>query len=1208
MINPNAAFEDELFHQYLRDPQSVSPEWRHYFEENYEKFQLPHKERKPPREQKKNKPEQAHLPIAPKPYQEFTPPEEEAEQFRNEGDEIIELSSVQSKIAKNMEESIEVPTATSSRSIPVKALDENRRIINKYLLKMKRPKVSFTHILAWAIVRALMKFPYLNDAFAVKNNKPGRIKRKHINIGLAVDITKKDGTRLLLVPNVKNAGQHNFSEFIEEFQKIIDKTRSNKIALSDLEDTTVTLTNPGMIGTTASSPRLMKGQGMIIATGSIDYPTEFQAVRPEIMTTFALSKVVTMTNTYDHRIIQGAESAEFLAYIHKLLIGGDQFYDQIFASLKIPFEPVRWAIDNTRKGNNGFIDIRDTVEKGAHAVQMINAYRVRGHLLASVNPLGQESYYYPELDPAYYGFTIWDLDREFHADDTWERNELPLRDIIELLRETYCGTLSIEFMHIQNPDRKEWLKKRLEGTRSSFNYSETEKKHIYKKLIDAESFENFLHTKFLGHKRFSLEGGESLIVLIDKLFEKSADSDLHSIVLGMAHRGRLNALVNNIGKSHRAIFKEFDGDIDPVNYYGAGDVKYHLGDQGQYISPKENSIPVILAPNPSHLELVNPVVEGMARAIDNEIKDKLHSDAIPILVHGDAAFAGQGIVAETLNLSQLSGYKTGGTIHIIVNNQIGFTTTSDYARSTVYATDIAKMIQTPILHVNGNDPEAVRTAAVFAFEYRQKFKSDVIIDMLCWRKYGHNEADEPSYTQPLLYKKLNKQSPVAELYGNLLVKDNIITEDERKKVKKEAEDFLNKKYASRKESEKSRDIPNRRKEGQTYKKIDTRVSEKDIKFITEKITHVPAHFNINPKVKALLKRRHDMVMSDKPAIDWAMAEHLAFGSILMDGHDIRFSGQDSRRGTFSQRHAVLFDVKTEEEYTPLNDISENQSKIRIYDSPLSEMAVLGFEYGYSVLAKNCLTFWEAQFGDFFNNAQSIADQFIACGEVKWGVTTNLVLLLPHSYDGQGPEHSSARPERFLQLCADENMIVANLTSPAQYFHILRRQMKLENRVPLVIMTPKSMLRHTNAVSDIRELESGEFKHMRDDDLADKENVKRINLCSGKIFHELWAHREKIDNKDTAIISVEQLYPLYTEYLSKLISSYPNAKELVWVQEEPKNMGSWHYIHHYLIDLAQKYSLKLHYVGRKESAATATGLMKIHLAEQNKIMEDSFAGF
>ncbi|MCX6154357.1 MAG: multifunctional oxoglutarate decarboxylase/oxoglutarate dehydrogenase thiamine pyrophosphate-binding subunit/dihydrolipoyllysine-residue succinyltransferase subunit [Candidatus Kapabacteria bacterium] len=1194
MISPNSAFEEEQYYKFIQDPDSVSPEWQIYFTNLSKKAP-------DPTESMLDK-----LPFYKSSVISDKTENKQKEVLNLKQNEILEiLAPIPAKISVNMEDSLDVPTATSVRTIPVKVLDENRRIINKYLVKLRRDKVSFTHVLLWAIVRGLMKYSKMNDCFTKVDGKPHRIIRSSINAGLAIDLKKNDGSRLLLVPNVKDAQNLNFSEFIIAFENIIDKARKNKLDLADLSDTSFTLTNPGMIGTSFSSPRLMKGQGIIIATGAIEYPVEFQAVRPDMLTSLAISKVVTMTCTYDHRIIQGAESAEFLAYINKLLLGEEHFYDQIFASLKIPFEPVRWAYDQSRTEGQSS-DYHDYAEKSAHVMLMINAYRVRGHLLASINPLGQESYYYPELDPAYYGLTLWDLDRVFHCDDSWKSNNLPLRDIIELLRDTYCGKLGFEYMHIREPEIKEWLKKYLELKFTNISFNKEEKIHVINKLIDADTFENFLHTKFVGSKRFSLEGSEAVIVMLDKIFELAADSFMSSIVLGMAHRGRLNVLTNIFGKSPEKIFDEFEGKFDENSYHGSGDVKYHLGDEGNFKSLNGNIIPIRLASNPSHLELVNPVIEGMARALDSQESDTSFSKALPILIHGDAAFAGQGIVAETLNLSQLDGYKTGGTIHIIINNQIGFTTTAEASRSSIYATDIAKMIQVPIIHVNGDDPEAVLTATIFAYDYRNTFNTDIVIDMLSYRKYGHNEADEPTYTQPLLYKRIKSILPVKKLYELELVKEGVIDEDYVINYHKALLVQLNKAFSDRKSFSVSKESKLNKGNADIFNEVVTAVSKPVLEKITDAITRIPTGFAANPKVLSLLKKRAEMINSSKPAIDWAMGEALAFGTILLDSKTIRFSGQDSRRGTFSQRHAVITNIETEDEITLLNMIQEKQSKLELYDSPLSEMGVLGFEYGYSVISKDCLTLWEAQFGDFTNNAITIIDQFIACAETKWGQKSNIVLLLPHSFDGQGPEHSSARPERYLQLCAENNMFVANLSTPAQYFHILRRQVLMNEKKPLILITPKSMLRHPMAVSGVDEFVNENFQTIIDDKVENVLNIKKIVLCTGKIYYDILAAKQENHRNDVAIIRVEQLYPLDLDLLNKLINQYSNCVDLIWAQEEPQNMGAWthicmNYSYESQSDIGNSLALKLRYIGRKASASVATGSYTTHLKEQSEII-------
>jgi 2-oxoglutarate dehydrogenase E1 component len=1179
MVNLNNAFIEDLYYEFLKDPDSVNDEWKSYFA-NY-KLENTAAVTQVVRESVKVAPVTTASTAT--------------------SDNLQALSNIQQKIAENMEYSLNVPTATSARTIPVKALDENRRVINKYLAKVKRNKISFTHLMAWAIIKALNKYPFMNDSFVKVDGKSYRQKNPHINIGFAVDVVQKGGNRILLVPNVKEAEKKTFIEFIDAYDKLVDNSRKGKINPDDLVGTTVSITNPGMIGTNFSNPRLMQGQGLIIATGSIDYPNEFKAVRNEVLTQLAISKVTTITSTYDHRIIQGAESAEFLQYLNKLLLGEEFFYDQIFANLKIPFEPIKWTADSVKYTRFGQFDEHEIIEKSAHVMLLINAYRVRGHLLASVNPLGHASYYYPELDPSYYGFNIWDLDRLFHADDSWNNNEMTLRDIIELLRDTYCGHIGVEFMHMQESSQKEWVKEYLESSRSSIKYSNEEKIHAFRKLLTAEEFENFLHTKFVGHKRFSLEGSESLIVMLDKINNISAKNDAHSVVIGMAHRGRLNVLANTLGKNLEKIFAEFDGEYDPSTFHGSGDVKYHLGDSGVY-EYDNKSLNIVLAPNPSHLELVDPVIEGMAKAIQTQISDHDFSKVIPVLIHGDNAFAGQGIVPETLNLSQLEGYKTGGTIHIVVNNQIGFTTTAEDARSTVYATDIAKMIQVPIIHVNGNDPEAITTATIFAYEYRNKFGRDVVIDILCYRKYGHNEGDEPTYTQPLLYKKIRGMKPISEIYKSELIKEKVFTEDIATEItrdiqKKFYDIFINRAVNKNK--------PRAKKEYHTFdvfEPVNTAISNEDYDLIANAISTVPEDFKMNPKVKTLLKKRREMSFSAKPEIDWALGEAFGLGSLVIDGNEVRFTGQDSRRGTFSQRHAVLTDIESEEIYTPINHIKNNQQELKIYDSPLSEIAVMGFEFGYSMLMPDSLTIWEAQFGDFANNAQSMVDQFICSSESKWLKTCNLTLLLPHSYDGQGPEHSSARLERYLQLCAEENMIVGNLTTPAQYFHALRRQVKANWRKPLVLMTPKGMLRHPMAVSIKNDFISGGFQEIIDDNrIAEKSNVNRLVFCTGKVYYDLMAEllKNEVRKNEIAVIRIEQIYPFHHNKFSEILKEYPNAQEFIWLQEEPKNMGAWTYICHELAEHIPFQNIK--YVGRKAAAAPATGFYKKHVEEQNEIL-------
>jgi 2-oxoglutarate dehydrogenase E1 component len=941
----------------------------------------------------------------------------------------------------------------------------------------------------------------------------------------------------------------------------------------------------------------MDGQGTIVAAGAIEYPAEFQAMMPNVLATLAVSKVVTITSTYDHRVIQGAESGEFLQYIHQLLLGEHRFYDQLYAGLDIPFEPMRWSVE---KGVNPFHqqDQPEVIDKEGRVVQMINAYRVRGHILARINPLGHEAYYYPELDPAHYNFTIWDLDREFDTGGLGGVKRATLRDIIDMLRDTYCDHIGIEYMHVQDPDQKNWVREYVENTHLKLDLTPEAKLDTFRKLARAENLENFLHTKFLGAKRFSLEGGESTMIILDQVLKQAATSGLSGVVLGMAHRGRINVLANMMGKPLEKIFNEFEGKIDPESFQGSGDVKYHLGAKGTYVADNGSSIHMVLAPNPSHLEAVNPVVEGIARALDDQYRDDTYSTVMPILIHGDAAFAGQGVVPETLNMARLSGYSTGGTIHIIINNQIGFTTSPEDSRSTHYASDIAKMLQVPILHVDGYNPEACRAAAEFAFAYRKAFGNDVVIDMYCFRKYGHNEQDDPTATQPLLYKKIRNLDPVRKVYGQRLLIERVATEDTLKAIVDHELSVLATAYDNRASAVSAAAVT---PQYSFFAPVQTAVAHDELATIARAVTSVPEGFNIHPKVKTEADKR--MASFEQGHVQWGMAEALAFGSLLRDGHTVRISGQDSGRGTFNHRQAVHRDGVTDTRHVPLNDIGAVQ-KLHIHDSSLSEYAVLGFEYGYSTVAKDGITMWEAQFGDFANGAQIVFDQFISSAEEKWGQRSNLTVLLPHGYDGQGPEHSSARLERFLQLCAQDNMIVCNFTSPANYFHALRRQVKAEWRKPMIIMTPKGYLRIFQ--SELDELVNGSYHEILDDNtVADVSAISKVVICTGKVYNELAKKRADAGASHVALVRLEQMYPFHHEGMKSVLARYGNARDIVWCQEEPKNMGAWMFVQPNIIESLQS-GQTLRYVGRSASASPATGSAKVHEREQDALLSEATA--
>jgi len=1133
----------------------------------------------------------------------------EKKQEKNDLQNLELIAGVGAKIIENMDTSLSIPTATSQRNISVKLLEENRRLINQYFLRIGKKKVSFTHIVAFALVQALKKFPDLNNSFIISKDKPYLHRKELINLGLAVDVVRKNGSRSLMVPNIKDSEQMNFKEFVDGYNNLINKVKKGGIEPDDFLGTSISLTNPGSIGTVSSLPRLMKDQGCIVAIGAIDYPAEFKAMHSTALASLGIGKVMNMTSTYDHRIIQGAQSGEFLREIDSLLLGKDDFYKTLFEDLQIPQKPIEWGVDTTSV-DHGFNHADEGTKKQAILLQLINMFRVRGHLIANLNPLSFDIAYHKELDPTYYGFTIWDYDRKFFTATLKGLETGTLREILDLLHQTYCTNIGIEYMHIQNPDEKEWLQEMMEPIRNSPEFNEGDKLRILEKLIIAEGFEHFLHTRFIGHKRFSLEGSETLIPVLDHLLTNASHKGIDEVFFGMAHRGRLNVLSNIIGKKYTKIFSEFEDNMDPESPQGTGDVKYHLGATGVYKNSNSQEIKVSLASNPSHLEFVNPVVEGIVRAKQTRTADMERNKNVSVLIHGDAAFAGQGIVAETLNLSQLKGYRTGGTIHIIINNQIGFTTSSEDSRSSVYATDIAKMLQAPILHVNGDDPEAAVWVTKIALEYRMRFNKDIVIDLFGYRRHGHNEGDDPVYTQPLMYKKIKTHPTVNQIYQNKLLQENTITEDKIKELDKSIYSQLD---SSLEESKKESHIfvpgrPLAYSEEFYESKINSSCSLSVPKELIEKvirgITRFPKNFELNPKLEKQIAKRTN-ILSGESKIDWALGEALAFGTLLLEGTDVRLSGQDSARGTFSQRHLVLTDMNDGSDYIPLNYMSDDQAKIEPLDSLLSENAVLGFEFGYSAADPLALVMWEAQFGDFANGAQVIIDNFIVNSEKKWGLPNNLVLLLPHGQEGQGPEHSSARIERFLTLCAEENIFVAYPTTPAQYFHLLRRQICNRIDKPLIVFTPKSLLRLPAAQSELTEITQGKFDEIIDDiSTPDKSKVRKLLLTSGKVYYDLLSYKKKEKLEDTAIIRVEQLYPFPDGKLKKIVDTYNDFRKIYYVQEEPKNMGIWNYIHPKLNEITIDKEIK--YVGRDESPSPASGSSKLHFLNQEKLIQEAFS--
>ena len=1112
--------------------------------------------------------------------------------------EVNILRGMAKTLASNMDASLSVPTATSVRQLPAKLLIDNRIVVNSHLKRTRGGKVSFTHLIGYAVVQALKEFPSQNVYYDEIDGKPAAITPPNVNLGLAIDIPKPDGTRALLVPNIKKAQKLNFAEFLAAYDDLVTRARENKLAADDFAGTTISLTNPGGIGTVHSVPRLTKGQGCIVGVGALEYPAQFKGMSEDQLAEQGIGKVLTLTSTYDHRVIQGAGSGEFLKIIEELLLGERDFYVKIFADMRIPYTPVVWV-------NDFHWDLADQSGKNTRIQEYISAFRERGHLIADIDPLEYVQRWHPDLDIRNYGLSLWDLDRTFKTGGFGGRVKAKFRNMLGILRDTYCRTIGIEYMHIADPAERKWFQDTLEQPYRK--PSKEEQFRILAKLNEAEAFETFLQTKFVGQKRFSLEGSESLIPALDQILQAAADANMEEVAIAMAHRGRLNVLTNIAGKTYGQVFREFEGNTDAKGVQGSGDVKYHLGTHGTFTSAHGTSVKVYLAANPSHLEAVNPVLEGIVRAKQDRLGNPETYPVLPVLIHGDAAFAGQGVVPETMQFSQLEGYKVGGTIHVIVNNQVGFTTLPKDARTSTYATDFAKGIQAPIFHVNGDDPEAVVRVAQIAFDYRQKFNKDVVMDIISYRRRGHNEGDDPSMTQPLMYNLIEAKRSVRTLYMENLIGRGDITQEEFDQANANFQATLENAFVEVHEAmgqpvalpERPVGIGTTASEKQELARP-TAISKELVEAIGNAHANLPTGFTVHPKLAQLLQKRVEM--SREGGIDWGFGELLAFGSLLVEGTKVRLAGQDARRGTFVQRHATFFDSETGAEWMPLSFITEQQAQLQVYNSLLSEYAAMGFEYGYSVEEPNALTLWEAQFGDFANGAQTIIDEFISSGDQKWGQQSSLVLLLPHGYEGQGPDHSSARIERFLQLCAENNMTVAQPSTPASHFHLLRRQAYATPRRPLVVFTPKSMLRLKAASSDVSDFTSGTFQPL----IADQQglapqNVKKVLLCSGKIYWELLAESQKRASGDTAIIRIEQLYPTPVEEMKQAVAQYPQA-ELRWVQDEPANQGPWTYMGLFM----SKYGINLKVVSRPASASPATGSSKRHAAEQADVMARAFA--
>lgn len=1113
-----------------------------------------------------------------------------------EEDRVTPLKGMARTLSKNMDQSLTVPTATSVRTIPAKLMIDNRIVINNHLRRSSGGKVSFTHLIGWALIQSLKVFPSQNVAYSEVDGKPSVVVPAHIGLGIAIDLPKPDGSRSLLVPSIKRAESLDFNEYLVAYEDLVKRARANKLAAADFQGTTLSLTNPGGIGTVHSVPRLMQGQGCIIGAGALEYPAEFQGASQETLTRLGVSKTITLTSTYDHRVIQGAGSGEFLKLVHERLIGGHGFYEEIFAALRIPYKPVQWASDI-------HVDSHGAVDKEARVQELINAFRVRGNLMADIDPLEYVQRSHPDLEIESHGLTFWDLDRDFVTGGIGGKRTMKLRDILGVLRDTYCRKIGIEYMHIQDPDQRMWLREQLEVPYAKPDRDE--QMRILEKLNEAEAFETFLQTKYVGQKRFSLEGGESVIPLLDAMLIDAADDGVDSVDVGMAHRGRLNVLANIAGKTYGQIFREFEGAQTGKN--GSGDVKYHLGNSGVFTAPNGTQVPIYLAANPSHLETVNGVLEGIVRA-KQDLKPIGSFTTLPILIHGDAAMAGQGVVYETMQMSQLRGYRTGGTIHVIVNNQVGFTTLPHDARSSVYSTDVGKVVQAPIFHVNGDDPESVVRVARLAYEFRQRFHKDVIVDLICYRRRGHNEGDDASMTQPLMFDLIEAKRSTRRLYTSALVGRGDITEEEYQKAKQDFQDRLEVAFQETHAAQ-TGTIPVVDQSGLTNQpepmthemvKVETAVDRSVLERIGDAHAVKPEGFTVHRKLQQLLDKR--LQMSREGNIDWGFGELLALGSLLMEGTAVRFAGQDARRGTFAQRHAVFHDRENGQEWLPLLNLSEDQARFWIYDSLLSEYAAVAYEYGYSLQREDALVLWEAQFGDFANGAQIVIDEFVSAAEQKWNQHSSVVMLLPHGYEGQGPDHSSARIERYLQLCAENNMTVTRPSTPANYFHLLRRQAYARPRKPLIVFTPKSMLRLRGATSSVEDFTTGGFAPVIDDPRVENaSDVQRVILVSGKTYYDLRNALEKNPDPRVALVRVEQFYPVPTIELGRVLARYQGT-ELVWVQDEPENQGAWPFIS---LELSRHLANdRIRAVARAASASPSTGSAKVHAIEQEALIAEA----
>jgi multifunctional 2-oxoglutarate metabolism enzyme len=1119
-------------------------------------------------------------------------------------------------LARYMDESRSIPTATSFRTVAVTAMDTRRK-----QLKNEGQKVSFTHLIAYAIAQAAQHdMPVMTHHFDADDGKSYRVDDDAVNLGIAVDVEKKDGSRTLMVPVIRDAGRKNFADFKAAFDELIEKARTNTLTADDLTGANISLTNPGGIGTIASVPRLMVGQGTIVATGSIAYPPGLQAVGEMI----GAEKVMTMTSTYDHRVIQGAESGRFLQVVEAYLQGENGFYDGVFASLGaqlgpppvLPAPAAAAAVAREAPAAPAPQVDEEMLQAVQAATSLLKAHRTHGHLAARLDPLGTEPEGDPALEPSTVGLTPEIMAR---IPAKILRMYVPgatLADALPHLRETYCGTIAYEIEHIASHRQRMWLREKIESGEFRKPLTNDEQMALLQRLVEVDALERFMHKAYLGQKQFSIEGLDMTVPMLDETIQLAAAHGAREVVVGMAHRGRLNVLAHNLGRPYETIFAEFEGAstleaVTSIPQGGTGDVKYHHGAQGTYQLPNGDAILVNLESNPSHLEYVHPVVVGATRAAQTGRQGPhAHRDtnaAVPIVLHGDGAMPGQGVVAESLNLQALDGYKVGGTVHLVQNNQVGFTTDPEDARSTRWASDLAKGYDTPIVHVNADDVAACIAAVRLAFAFRQEFGHDVVIDLIGYRRFGHNEADEPAYTQPEMYANIKTKKRVSEVWAERLVADGVISQEDVERQRQEVWDELTRLHqdlkAQIKAAEDAGTVEQATGEYQLDRspspEVQTAVSAERLQVLNEELLSLPDGFTVHPKLIKQLERRRQAVGADG-GIDWAHAEALAFASLLTEGVPIRLTGQDVERGTFSQRHMVLHDSKTGQSICPIQSLPGALAPFELHNSPLSEIACVGFEYGYSAEAPETLVLWEAQFGDFANSAQVIVDQFIVSGLAKWGQTTRLTLLLPHGYEGSGPEHSSARLERFLQLAAEGNIRVANLTTPAQYFHLLRRQARIAKQRPLIVMTPKSLLRMPQATNRLQHLSETRFFPVLGEPRVEPDKVERLVLCTGKIYYDVVGHPSREGNERVAIGRVELLYPFPEAQILELVESYPNLREVVWVQEEPRNMGARAHMSPRLMQVLPEH-LKFGYIGRPERASPGEGYPAAHTGEQNRIL-------